>query len=402
MVRRPDLRWLAVAVALVLGVAVVVGVMTVRFANAPANHAPISDYGPPPKGVPLVYTIDPRNHSWLLGFDWQGRPRATVKPSLDPYFQGMGMAPDGSAFQVFDVATVNGVIYLDRLGHLISGQTAPLDHTWACTSDCGAQWGDDGQRLCSVTYNRQTLQWSLSTVVPGQAARLVAVLPSDIAGAPVACSFRNDLAIMVHTTLWAAGPDLAPSEASMIRLSDGKLIDRWTYAKNALTSVVASSDGAYIAESSMKSEGPSAYPGGAASTLIRRVADRAVVATLDGSLKVLAFSGNGASVLVSTRPICGSIDNGIGSADQAIIDWKSGRTIWQYDGPDALGDYTAQPGASGFAFALRAPTAGLVDSACGPLVKTDDGLENLVIVRGDGSTIPIAGRYRTIWSTHLV
>src|SRR5579859_504665 len=40
---------------------------------------PPHDYGTPPAGVPLIYAADPANPQWITAFDWQGRPRGTIK-----------------------------------------------------------------------------------------------------------------------------------------------------------------------------------------------------------------------------------------------------------------------------------------------------------------------------------
>jgi len=80
-----NLHWIAVAVAAALGVLMVAGLMSTRHtprASVPAatpNASPLVDYGPPPAGVPLLYVHDPNNPSWLIAFDWSGKPRGTVK-----------------------------------------------------------------------------------------------------------------------------------------------------------------------------------------------------------------------------------------------------------------------------------------------------------------------------------
>src|SRR5579864_3074795 len=40
---------------------------------------PPHDYGPPPAGVPLIYAADPTDQQWITAFDWQGKPRGTIK-----------------------------------------------------------------------------------------------------------------------------------------------------------------------------------------------------------------------------------------------------------------------------------------------------------------------------------
>src|ERR1700674_4205425 len=80
--RGPNVQWVAVAVAAILAILVVAGLMSTRLAHrasAPVPAAPKADYGPPPAGVNLLYVHDPKHDSWLIGYDWQGQPRGTVK-----------------------------------------------------------------------------------------------------------------------------------------------------------------------------------------------------------------------------------------------------------------------------------------------------------------------------------
>lgn len=197
------LRRNVVAAAIILGVLVVAGLMSTRFAHhasvpATPKASPVADYGPPPAGVHLLYVHDPNHQLWFIGYDWQGKPRGTVKLA-QPLSRGesIGMSPDGQQFQVTFGKGGSGVFF-DRLGHPVPGtpQLPPA----------GASWADDNRHLCEAFVDQKTFVWRLATQLPGEAMQSVAVLPRDpdlgqTDVSVAACSFRNDLAILVRTTI---------------------------------------------------------------------------------------------------------------------------------------------------------------------------------------------------------
>ena len=384
----PNLQWLAMAAAILLGLAVVAGLMSSRLAAqqtpVPGHQkaSPVADYGPPPAGVPMVYVQDPSNSSWLIGFDWTGQPRGTVKLSPEAAQGGARMAPDGSAFQVGSTIKGGTDIFLDRLGH-------PIPTNGVSTDVAGEMWADDNKHLCLVTLNQQTFAWGLSTRLPGAAARPVAVIARDPglgqSGISLAaCSFTSNVAILVRTVIaW-------PAEMWIVRISDGKVLSHTTLS-NSLANVVASRDGLFIAENSKRSTGGATGP----STIIRRVADRSVVATLDPSMGVLAFSGDDSLVIGYTSPW---VD---GPIHLAVVDLRSGKVVWRYDGPEGLGSFLAQPNGIDFAIALK--VVPLQPTPCGSTPQTacpyqaPDPLNDVVILHGDGTATKISGRYVTTW-----
>ncbi|HSP08623.1 MAG TPA: hypothetical protein VLU92_03375 [Candidatus Dormibacteraeota bacterium] len=357
---------------------------------------PVSDYGPPPTGVPLLYVHDPKHSSWLSGFDWTGEPRGTIKLHLSvPLRQG----PDGSAFETGTAIKGGGQGFLDRLGQTISGPPG-------VASTVRELWADDSRHMCLVTLDQDTFTWGLSTIQPGESTRPVAVIARDQGIGqsgidPVACSFKNDFAILVRSTIaW-------PAEEWVVRLSDGLVLAHRQYVFQQLESVVASLDGAYVAENSVHASPLGSPPPNAApTTAIRKVADNTVVANLDPKLTVLAFSGDDTRVLVGDLidPVVGQggvPQNGLGPSHLQIVDWKTGRVEWRYDGPEALGSFLAQPVAGGIAVGLRA--AERLDAApCGSTSQTlcpgaKDPLRDILIVQGDGSVTHITGQFETTW-----
>ncbi|GAC1484015.1 MAG: hypothetical protein PVSMB9_09880 [Candidatus Dormibacteria bacterium] len=351
--RETRFQWLAVAAALVLGILVVAGLMSTRFAHRASvpvspKATTVPDYGLPPEGVPLLYTMEttatcfqlqqacPR-FSWRIAYDWQGHPRGAVKFDAGSWAVA---SPDGQFFTMN--AGVGRITILDRLGKPIPGLGTVRP----------GQWADDNRHLCGGSLDEKTSKRTLSTWLPGEAPKAVAVFTEDPNFGPgqsiflAACSFRNDQAIIFaerygSPLIW------------VVRLSDGKTVSQVLSA----TPSAASADGAYIAE----------YPTG----VIRQVADMKVVSTLAEGDRVYAFSGDGSLVLVENANSPGAI---------RIIDWRTKRTIkvWRYS-PQAqfFNGLVTEP--SGRSFAL-------VFMNRGGSVSYD-----VLIVRGDGTTIAIPG-----------
>ena len=371
-----NFQWVAAVAAILLAILVVVGLMSTRFApraTAPAATpkptSPIGEYGAPPPGVNLLYARDPEHPTWLVGYDWSGNPQGTIK--LDPAIGGVGMAPDGQEFAVGYGAKGGSGELLDRLGK-------PIPGTGAIPGKAGPIWADDNRHMCGVSLDAQTLDWTFVTLSPGEKVKSVAVIAHEpVAGGQTglrlaACSVRNDQAILVRTTI------ASPTETWVVRVSDGTVLSHNTFSES-IANVVASRDGTLIAENSTKSGGlvgPTTP-----NTIIRRVSDRSVVATLDPSLGVLAFGSNGLSVLVTTSPWIGQQ-----AIHLAVLDFRSGYVLWRYDGPETLGTYLAEPGITGPGFAI-----GLKE-----ITGTDDPLSDVVIVGGKGET-KLTGRYNLLW-----
>jgi len=336
--------------------------------GAPTPTAtPSADYGPPPTGVELLYVHDPNHPTWLIGYDWTGRPRSTVKlTDLQP---NVGMAPDGQSFAIGLGAKGGNWQFLDRLGQPIATpSTLPGAYS--------TLWADDNQHVCSMTFDQQTLDYTLWTALPGQSIKRVMVVAHDpnvgqTGVSLAACSFKNDQAIAVRTTI------SYPSEIWVVRLSDGKLLAHRSFADGALANVVASSDATYIAENTSDTAriGAPYSPG---VTRIRRVSDWAQVATV-GSFAVSAFSGDDSLVLLT-----GSLLIEVPSRLE-VVDWASGSVLWSYQGSEALGGFIAEPGGRGFAVALTEPA------------QIEAPPRDVVIVHGDGTAIQIPGRYEPAW-----
>jgi hypothetical protein len=393
-----NFQWVAVAAAVILGVLVVIGLMSTRFhprATVPAatpQASPLADYGRPPAGVSLIYVHDPTNPLWLVGYDWSGKPRGTVKLGQAIGTGYVGQAPDGQLFQVAPSAKGGSGIFLDRLGQpilLLAGTGAYV----------GGVWADDNRHFCTVTLDQQTFAWTLNTQLAGEGTRQVAVIARDTGigqtGIGVAaCSFQHDQAMLVRTVIaW-------PSEMWVIQLSTGKILSHSTIADKP-SNLIASADTLFTAVNSTMSM--SGQAGSASSTIVYRVSDGSVVATLDPAMGVLAFSRDNSLVLVTTSlRIQGQ------AAHIAVVDVKSRQIIWRYDGPEGLGAFLAEQGGNldaafgpGFAIALTVnppqttPCGGTSKTAC--RAQVPDPLRDILIVHGNGSVTHVAGRHVTEW-----
>jgi hypothetical protein len=370
---RRNFQWVAVAAAVLLAILVVAGLMSTRLlarhANVTNPHSSptaLADYGPPPTGVNLLYVHDPNHPSWLIGYDWSGQPRGTVKPDQAAAIR---MAPDGQSFALGLNAKGGTGELRDRLGQ-------PIPNSGAIPGPAFPIWADDNQHMCGVSLDQQTNAFTLMTVAPGQAAKQIA-LPNGVAGdqggfTVASCSFRNDRAVLVRTNA------ISPLKVLVVRLSDGKVISSNTYSDRALlASVVGSADAALMAENSGLSVGQLGST--APKTTIRKVSDSSVVATLDPSVGVLAFSSDDSLVLVTTTPWVGTVP-----VHLAVIELQSGNTLWSYNGPEQVGSSVAQPAGRDFALLFR-PVDGQGPEA------------DVVIVHGDGTSTQLPRRYEPTW-----
>jgi hypothetical protein len=366
-------QWIAVAATLAIAALVVAGLLSSRLlqrASVPAatpGASPSDDHGPPPAGVNLIWVHDPNHPTWIDGFDWDAKVRATLK--LDPEKTNVTMAPDGQAFGLGLYAKGGNWEYLDRLGNSVAAPTT-------LAGAINPRWADDNRHVCSMTFDQQTFEWKLWTQLPGEAPKQVSVVAQDASVGQTglsleACSFRNDAAVVVRTVVaW-------PAEYWVIHLSDGKVALHRTLTGTDVSNIVASADGTLIALNSARSTG--ALDGGAASTAVVRVSDGTVVATLAPTIGVLSFSGDNSNVLVTLAPWVGGSPAHLG-----VVNLASGNTIWQDAGDSLFGGFIAEPGGSRFVLAY-------------PTGQQGPGPARIVVVRGDGSSTTLDAPYAPTW-----
>jgi hypothetical protein len=368
--RRPNLQWVAVAAALLITALVIVSLVSSRLAvrtQVPAHESPspVGDYGPPPAGVPLFYMKDPDHSGWYVGFDFSGQPRATLKlpAGADP-IMNLSQSADGSYFIFRPGAKGGGGQFYDRLGKPVSGNGG----------FAGAQWADDNAHQCGMAVDESTGKWILATQVPGQAVQQVAAVAPYSAGdqsalSVLACSFRTNRAIVMKIT------NSSPTDVWVLQLPDGKVLSHRAYSDGAQWgSIVASPDASLLAESSSKSVG---FIGGptAPTTNVTRLSDDAKLMKIDPALGVIAFSADGKTVLVTTKPWVSSQ-----STHLAVMDVTSGQILWTYDGDKELDGFFVNPAGSGFAVMLRT-------------VGDQHALDDVIVIAGDGTSRAVHGQY---------
>ena len=385
--RRPArLQWIAAAAAILIGALVVAGLSWSRLAHNVGQARPtalpsaspvasptatpfVEDYGTPPEGVPLIYLQDPKNPAWYIGFDWSGTPRGTVKLAQAIDVQGsVTQAPDGSGFAVAPAAKGGFQVFLDRLGQ-------PTINQDATTRFQDQMWADDSSRLCTLDYDSRG--WRIGVRSPGGAPVIHAVaLDASIAqSGNIAISFRScspvrDRAVLVYN---AYGH---PTDVYVVRLSDGAVLLHQSHPANSLADITASSDGSLIAESSNKSTGY-LLDGPAANTLVRRVSDGGVVATLDPGYGVLAFSRDNSLALVNTSPWASGV-----ATHLALVRLSDRAILWTYDGGEEFAGSLSRPDVPAFAVLLEQPTAQVAHTTV-----------DLVIIAADGAATTLPDRY---------
>lgn len=366
--RQTNLQWAAVAAAVVLALLVVAGLMATRIGHRTsiqAHNPPVADYGPPPTGVALVYVHDPKHAGWLIGYDWQGRPRGTVKLAKSVDAAAVGMAPDGQSFSAMVGSKGGGTLFLDRLGREISAGQMAVDRE---------VWADDNRHLCGMSLDNQTFLWTLVWQAAGEQRHSIDIVRDSGVGqtglAVASCSVKNDRAIVVRTSVaW-------PSELWLVRLSDGKLVHH-TYTMSTLSGIVSSRDTLYIAENAtIETQSPTRS---SILTQIRRVSDWQVATTLPQGERVLGFSGDDSLVLVAMSS---------GTDHEAVLALASGSMIWRETSTKGLTGFVAEPNGSSFALAVTDCCSGAPQN---PVVG------DVFIVHGDGTTTTIPGRYLPAW-----
>jgi len=188
----------------------------------------------------------------------------------------------------------------------------------------------------------------------GETGRRSVALPRAAPALMGACSARTDRAVLLdHRT--AGGVEVSP--ILVVHRSSGATLLRRDYPASQVTIGAVSPDGLYAA-------------GFARDHLHGAVIDLRSgrqVGLLDGQpLTPRAFSGDGRLLLLASSAGC------------ELVEWRTGRTVWQTQRTALV--MAAEPGAGTMSLVL--PTLG----AEGP---PNNGPSTELIVRPDGSTVPV-------------
>jgi hypothetical protein len=337
--------------------------------------SPPPDYGSPPGGVDLLYVMVPDAPSWLVGYDWQGKPRATVHLKeldghTDQLGSGISVAPSGNEFIYGDMYT------FDRLGHLVY-QAQPVGKGGVATT-----WSEDGQLLCGVEEATSSVDSSGNGTADfyfvrrsptGPAVRVAHFLhvdgiPGDMGYNVFACSHWLDRALLARTVCCGI------SGVIVMRISDGAILGTWN--RNTGGQPVFSPDGQEIADPTMTADGKTTT-----STEVRLLLGGTVMARYGPGISFLGFSANNryAAVTVAGRT--------------QVIEVSSRRVVWRDPLNRTFSRLWARPGLGGdVAIAF---TATPVQVPC-PNASTSmctNPRSNMVIVHADGSSAELHGEF---------
>jgi len=320
--------------------------------------SPAPDYGPPPAGVDLFYVQWPAAPTWLIGYDWSGKPRATVHlkeldAGVDTIGSGINVAPNGTAF-----ADGGGSMTFDRLGNLIY-QTAPREK-----GNLISTWSDEGRLLCGVEEAMSTIDSNGNgtvdyylTVRPlnGPPVRVKKFLhldfvPGDMGYSLAACSGTLNRALLVRTVCCSI------QGAVVLRLTDGALLGSWNRTGGQ---PIFSPDGQEIADPTWTANGNTA------STEVRLILGGTVLARYGPGVVFEAFSGDNRLAVIKS-----------GSQTQ-VIQVNSRRVIWRDTTGRTLARAVARPGTGDMVLAFT--------------IK--DQVDSIVVVHADGSSAAIDGQF---------
>jgi hypothetical protein len=267
----------------------------------------------------------------LYATSWSG---ALFKvPSIDFPVGSLGVqSPDGSRL------AVGGTTYDTTTGATSGGLPENSTPTWA----------DDSRHVCLTRpLPGEGAPSEISYGMPGSAAAVLGRLGiqgQQVPGATVlACSATSNRVVLANV-----GGLSDTSDVWVIDTTTGAIKYHHVYPTptkyngSVGVSVVASPDGQYLAETD-------AATGSAA---IRRIADDSVVGKLSG-VQIHGFSWHGDLVLAAPRPPDFALNN-TSTMNPIVIDWRTGKTVWQAPVGAAFGGrLAAQPDGKALAFDLR-------------------------------------------------
>ena len=159
--------------------------------SSPSSQS-LPDYGAVPDGIPVLYGAAPSNPQWLTAFDWQGKPRGTLKLAVPLTHE---LVPEPHCFVLEDQQNFDEVLYID-----VPGQ--PLN------------------KRVGVLINEGSL--------------------GQVGVSAIECNFQRNLAIAVRIGV------RVPTDTWAVRLSDAAILGHWSYTSTL--GVVPSTDGSLVAE----------------------------------------------------------------------------------------------------------------------------------------------------------
>jgi hypothetical protein len=286
-----------------------------------------------PAGTPVVLYWRTVDADGLYAASWSGERYKGPRVNLSP--AGVTtQSPDGSRM------AVGNTLYDTSTGDLRIMDFDP---------NGSVKWADDNRHVCLARpLAGQGSASEISYALPLNSSQVLGNFGShgeQVPGATVlACSAKTGRVVVANV-----GGMRDTSDVWVLDAATGAIRYHRAYPTvskygnpNVGVAVVASPDGQFLAET---------YDA-TGSTTIRRVADDSVMATLN-QMEVHAFSLAGDLVLATPRQPNFLIVNST-TKDPALIDWRSGITMWQSsEGAEYGGSLASQPNGKGVALSLR-------------------------------------------------
>src|SRR5438874_2510220 len=223
----------------------------------------------------------------------------------------------------FGISYVIGSTAYDRNAKVLG--TVPWDARQTGT------WSSDGRFLCAAVPDRATTgaMMRLATAVIGEPAKVIAsgfmTYADNGSYRVLACDQASDRAVVA-----SFGQGVAPARLVVFRLSTGAIIRSVDYA-GAVGWVAASADASTLAESVRQT------PSGKWIATIRATDDGSQLGVVEDFV-AQGFSGDKSLVVGPS----GSATPARSSLTTAVIEWKTGRTVWSA-GDHPYGGFLAEP-----------------------------------------------------------
>jgi hypothetical protein len=280
--------------------------------KASVSPTPLQNELNVPIDTPVILYHDPAKPDQTDAMTWDGKQRGTlqVPPGLPNPSNTLFMSPTEIR---------------DRTGKLVA------TGTFGPAKGSPGTWADDGQHICLMTpfdvLGSNGVPATLELITVGHGSRRVAQVGKiyeQVVTYVAACSVANDRAVVVQTF----GNSATVAQYWVIEMSTGKTVWTHRFLVSQAMSVVASSDGLYVAEESSGStifDASGSVAGHAAGSVVRFC--------LDDTHVVTTYS----------------------NAVSAIVNWRTGSSVWSDAVGSELDRVQSEPDGNNFALWITTP-----------------------------------------------
>jgi hypothetical protein len=314
--------------------------------RASASPTPLQNDLSVPDSTPVILYHDPAKPDQTDAMTWDGKQRGTlhVPPGL----------PNASATLFMTPTEIR-----DRTGRLVAtGAFGP-------SKGSPGTWSDDGRHICLMTpfdvVGANGVPATLELIEIGHGSRRVAQVGKiyeQVITYVAACSVASDRAVVVQTF----GNSATVAQYWVIQMSTGKTIWTHRFVVSQAMSVVASSDGLYVAE-----EASDSTILDATGSVAGHASGSVVLFCLDDTQVVTRFS----------------------NIVPAIVSWHSGSTVWSSAVGSFLDRVQADPDGNNFALWITTPDR---------VSQGADHALDLYVIAPDGQVIATVPGTSSVWS----